>query len=157
MTSLMTLLAALAFISFGQLIVVMTAGIDISVGPLSGLVAVIASFFVVQGKSTSLVIIGQRSSAEIALLGEQLGIREHLLLLENKPYAEVVKTKEAHDLLEGYFKEVNKSLAKYESVKNFAILPKDLSIDDGELTPSLKVKRKVVAERFRSQIEEMYA
>ncbi|MBV9604434.1 MAG: ATP-binding cassette domain-containing protein, partial [Solirubrobacterales bacterium] len=55
-TSLLTLLAALAFISFGQLIVILTAGIDISVGPLSGLVAVIASFFVVSGKSTPLVI-----------------------------------------------------------------------------------------------------
>ena len=48
-TSLLTLLAALAFISFGQLIVIMTAGIDISVGPLSGLVVVIASFFLVEG------------------------------------------------------------------------------------------------------------
>ena len=57
-TSLLTLLAALAFISFGQLIVIMTAGIDISVGPLSGLVAVIASFFLVDGKSTPVVVLG---------------------------------------------------------------------------------------------------
>ena len=57
-TSLLTLLAALAFISFGQLIVIMTAGIDISVGPLSGLVVVIASFFLVSGKSTPIVILG---------------------------------------------------------------------------------------------------
>jgi ribose transport system ATP-binding protein len=57
-TSLLTLLAALAFISFGQLIVIITAGIDISVGPLSGLVVVIASFFLVDGKSTSVVILG---------------------------------------------------------------------------------------------------
>jgi ribose transport system ATP-binding protein len=58
MTSLMTLLAALAFISFGQLIVIMTAGIDISVGPLAGLVAVEASFFIVNGKSTSVMVLG---------------------------------------------------------------------------------------------------
>src|ERR1700727_368548 len=57
-TSLLTLLAALAFISFGQLIVIMTAGIDISVGPLSGLVVVIASFFLVDGKSTPVVVLG---------------------------------------------------------------------------------------------------
>jgi len=57
-TSLLTLLAALAFISFGQLIVIMTAGIDISVGPLSGLVVVIASFFLVGGKSTPIVVLG---------------------------------------------------------------------------------------------------
>jgi ABC-type sugar transport system ATPase subunit/ribose/xylose/arabinose/galactoside ABC-type transport system permease subunit len=58
MTSLMTLLAALAFISFGQLIVVLTAGIDISVGPLSGLVVVVGSFFLVDGKSGALVLLG---------------------------------------------------------------------------------------------------
>jgi len=57
-TSLLTLLAALSFISFGQLIVIMTAGIDISVGPLSGLVVVIASFFLVEGKSTPVVVLG---------------------------------------------------------------------------------------------------
>ncbi|MBV9802682.1 MAG: ATP-binding cassette domain-containing protein, partial [Solirubrobacterales bacterium] len=57
-TSLLTLLAALAFISFGQLIVIMTAGIDISVGPLSGLVVVIASFFLVDGKSPPVVVLG---------------------------------------------------------------------------------------------------
>jgi long-chain acyl-CoA synthetase len=73
-----------------------------------------------------------------------------------KPYAEVVKTKEARDLIEPYFKDVNKSLAKYESVKNFAILPKDLSIDEGELTPSLKVKRKVVEKKYAPLLDKMY-
>jgi ribose transport system ATP-binding protein len=57
-TSMLTLLAALAFIAFGQLIVMFTGGIDISVGPLAGLVAVIASFFLVAGKSTAVVIVG---------------------------------------------------------------------------------------------------
>jgi ribose transport system ATP-binding protein len=58
LTSLMTLLAALAFISFGQLIVIMTAGIDLSVGPLAGLLVVIASFFVLDGKSTGTIVAG---------------------------------------------------------------------------------------------------
>ncbi|MBX5468611.1 MAG: ATP-binding cassette domain-containing protein, partial [Thermoleophilaceae bacterium] len=58
LSSLLLLLAALAFIAFGQLIVIMTAGIDISVGPLAGLVAVIGSFFVVDGKSTATVVLG---------------------------------------------------------------------------------------------------
>jgi ribose transport system ATP-binding protein len=58
LTSLMTLVAALAFISFGQLIVIMTAGIDLSVGPLAGLLVVIASFFVLDGKSTATIAAG---------------------------------------------------------------------------------------------------
>jgi ribose transport system ATP-binding protein len=58
LTSMMTLLAALAFISFGQLIVIMTAGIDLSVGPLAGLLVVVASFFVTEHKSTGTIVIG---------------------------------------------------------------------------------------------------
>ena len=58
LTSMMTLLAGLAFISFGQLIVIMTAGIDLSVGPLAGLLVVIASFFILENKSTATIIVG---------------------------------------------------------------------------------------------------
>jgi ribose transport system ATP-binding protein len=58
LTSLMVLLAGLAFISFGQLIVIMTAGIDLSVGPLAGLLVVIASFFVLEDKGTGTVVLG---------------------------------------------------------------------------------------------------
>jgi ribose transport system ATP-binding protein len=57
-TSLLTLLAALAFISFGQLIVIMTAGIDLSVGPLAGLAVVISSFFIVDGKPPGALVLG---------------------------------------------------------------------------------------------------
>jgi ribose transport system ATP-binding protein len=58
LTSMMTLLAALAFIAFGQLIVIMTAGIDLSVGPLAGLLVVISSFFVLDGKSATTIVLG---------------------------------------------------------------------------------------------------
>jgi ribose transport system ATP-binding protein len=57
-TSVLTLLAALAFISFGQLIVLLTGGIDLSVGPLAGLCVVVWSFFVVDGKSTGAIAFG---------------------------------------------------------------------------------------------------
>lgn len=57
-TSVLTLLTALAFISMGQTIVIMTGGIDLSVGPLAGLLVVIASFFVTDGSSPVTVIAG---------------------------------------------------------------------------------------------------
>jgi len=53
--------------------------------------------------------------------------------------------------------EVNQSLAKVEQVKKFVILPRPLTIEDGELTPTLKVKRKKVNEHFSAEIESMYA
>jgi ribose transport system ATP-binding protein len=56
--SVMLLLSALAFIGFGQMVVIFTSGIDLSVGPLAGLLVVIASYFAVEGKSTGGVIAG---------------------------------------------------------------------------------------------------
>jgi long-chain acyl-CoA synthetase len=60
-------------------------------------------------------------------------------------------------LIEGEVAQANRQLASFESVKYFRILPRDLTVETGELTPSLKVKRKVMAERYRREIEEMYA
>ncbi len=53
--------------------------------------------------------------------------------------------------------EVNKDLARVETVKKFTILGRPFSVDGGELTPTLKVKRKVVGERYAGEIEAMYA
>jgi long-chain acyl-CoA synthetase len=52
---------------------------------------------------------------------------------------------------------VNTELARVEQVKRFTILPRELSIAEGELTPTLKVKRNVVRDHFADQIEAMYA
>jgi long-chain acyl-CoA synthetase len=59
-------------------------------------------------------------------------------------------------LIEGEVAAVNRHLASFESVKQFRILPHDFTTESGELTPSLKVKRKVVAERYADLIDEMY-
>ena len=52
---------------------------------------------------------------------------------------------------------MNAHLAPFEQVKRFALLDRDLSQEAGELTPTLKVKRKVVMERFAPAIEQLYA
>jgi long-chain acyl-CoA synthetase len=73
-----------------------------------------------------------------------------------KSYADLAKSPDVKALISPYIDEVNKTLAKYETVKQFAILPKDLSVDEGELTPSLKVKRKVVEKKYASMLDKMY-
>lgn len=50
-----------------------------------------------------------------------------------------------------------KDLAKYEQIHRVAILPRDLTVEDGELSPTLKVKRRVVEQRYASLIEQAYA
>ena len=53
-------------------------------------------------------------------------------------------------------KEVNRSLADYELLKSFALVPDEWAIDSGELTPSLKLKRRVLEERYREQIASLF-
>lgn len=64
---------------------------------------------------------------------------------------------EVRELIEAEIDTANEGLSSFERVKRFRILPRDLTIESGELTPTLKVKRKVVVERNRTLLEEMYA
>lgn len=72
-------------------------------------------------------------------------------------YQEIVKDPRTHALIKPYVAELNKGLASYESIKNFAILPKDLTLEDGDLTPSLKLKRKVVEAKYKDLLDGFYA
>jgi long-subunit acyl-CoA synthetase (AMP-forming) len=59
--------------------------------------------------------------------------------------------------LEREVERVNESLASYESVKRFVVLPEQLSVEDGTLTPTLKIKRRKVYDHYREQIDGLYA
>ena len=59
--------------------------------------------------------------------------------------------------LEKQVEEVNRTLARYETIKRFAILPRELSIEDGELTPTLKLKRRVIHQNHAEEIERLYS
>jgi long-chain acyl-CoA synthetase len=59
--------------------------------------------------------------------------------------------------LEAHIDEINKRFARVEQVKKVAILPRDLSQEGGELTPTMKVKRAVVADKYEGEIEKLYA
>lgn len=58
--------------------------------------------------------------------------------------------------IEQYLEEVNRSRPSFEQIKKFDLLPGELSMENGELTPTLKVKRRVVTEHYREQIESLY-
>ncbi len=77
--------------------------------------------------------------------------------LEGRPYGEIVASLQANDMVAAYVKQLNEKLNRWETVKKFVILPRDLSIEDGELTPSMKIKRRGVERNFADQIEAMYA
>ncbi len=73
-----------------------------------------------------------------------------------KAGAELAHSPEARGAVQKDIDSVNAQLASFESIKRFAILPQDLTEASGDLTPKLSVKRKVVIEKYRSVLEDLY-
>jgi long-chain acyl-CoA synthetase len=73
------------------------------------------------------------------------------------PYAELVRSAEVQAMVQGYIDELNSQLNHWETIKKFLILDKDLTIEAGDLTPSMKLKRKVVSKKYRDELDSLYA
>lgn len=69
---------------------------------------------------------------------------------------ELAKNNEIYNLIEKDMAKLQKQLANYERVRKFVLLDKPFTIETGEITPSMKIKRKFVEERYKDLIEEMY-
>ncbi|MFD5478055.1 AMP-dependent synthetase/ligase [Streptomyces hawaiiensis] len=76
--------------------------------------------------------------------------------LEGKPYAEIVAAPVTVEMVDGYVKQLNEGLQRWQTIKKFRLLPRDLDVEHGEITPSLKLKRPVVEREYKHLIEEMY-
>lgn len=72
-------------------------------------------------------------------------------------YTDLSRHEEVRGLIEREVEAVNKTVSSPEQVKKFAILPKRLYAEDGEVTPTLKVKRKAIMEKYGDLIEPLYA
>ncbi|MEU5630620.1 AMP-dependent synthetase/ligase [Streptomyces rishiriensis] len=77
--------------------------------------------------------------------------------LAGKPYEEVVAAPATVELVDGYVKRLNEGLQRWQTIKKFRLLPRDLDVEHGEITPSLKLKRPVVEREYKHLIDEMYA
>jgi long-chain acyl-CoA synthetase len=76
--------------------------------------------------------------------------------LGGTPYAELGKAPAVREMLQAAIDRMNAELPSYATIKRFAVLPKDLTVEGGELTPSLKVKRKVVEREFADMLDGFY-
>ena len=101
------------------------------------------------------------------ILRDKVGIETHLI--PKDPGAQISLLQEKGQRLEDYtdnkdiFKDIEKSVIKLnaqfsnpEQIKKISILPRDFTIDDGELTPTLKIRRKQITDNWLSVIESMY-
>ncbi len=77
--------------------------------------------------------------------------------MADRTYAEVVASEQVQQMVEGYVATLNERLNRWETIKRWILLDHDLSIESGELTPSLKVRRKAVEANYRDQIAALYA
>lgn len=71
-------------------------------------------------------------------------------------YRSLATNDKVHDLVAGEVKRVNDQFARVENVRKFLILAKELDHDDGELTATMKVRRKIIEEKFAEEIKQIY-
>jgi long-chain acyl-CoA synthetase len=76
--------------------------------------------------------------------------------LAGKSYEEIVSSPVTVEMVDGYVKQLNEGLQRWQTIKKFRLLPRDLDVEHGEITPSLKLKRPVVEREYKHLIEEMY-
>jgi len=77
--------------------------------------------------------------------------------MEGASYADVVTSEPVQEMVKGYVEELNSQLNRWETIKKWKLLDHDLTIESGELTPSMKVKRNVVEENNKALIDSMYS
>ena len=72
-------------------------------------------------------------------------------------YSAIVADAKTREMVQGYVDQLNLELNRWETIKKFELLDHDLTVESGELTPSMKVKRNVVEDNYTGLIDKMYA
>ena len=75
---------------------------------------------------------------------------------QDKPWAELLAEPRLRTLVQGYVDELNGTLASYETVKKFVLLPQDFTVENGMLTASMKMKRKLIEQTHKATLDSLY-
>jgi long-chain acyl-CoA synthetase len=121
--------------------------------------APIENLFLTSKYIDQFILIGDRRTFLSALIVPDFEAIKEYADSRNIPYGNVedlIKKKEIYDLIDKDMSQFQKKLANYERVRKFKLLEKPFTLESGEITPSLKIKRKFVEERYQHLIEEMY-
>lgn len=105
------------------------------------------------------LLVGEGRNFVVALMVPNFSVlaaRLARLPAASMPASELVQQREVRELFQAVVDRVNQQLAQFEQIKKFALLSAELSIEYGELTPTMKVKRRVVLEKYGDLIEELY-
>jgi long-chain acyl-CoA synthetase len=106
-----------------------------------------------------LIVVGDGRNYPSALIVPSFdGLKEYCKR-KDIPYSsdeEMISKSEIHEKYQSEVDHYNKYFGKWEQIKRFKLLPKAWGIDTGELTPTMKLKRKVITQKYQKQIEEIY-
>ena len=101
-----------------------------------------------------MVVVGDKRKFLVALVTVERVTLESVL--GKQPLGAPSQDAEVRAYIQKALDEVNMALSSYERVKRFEVLDQDFSIEGGELTPTLKVKRRVIDQRYSGLIDELY-
>jgi len=76
--------------------------------------------------------------------------------LQSDSMEDLVKEPKIQELIREEIEEKNKDLPSFSTIKKFQVLPRQFTLEDGEVTPTLKLKRRVIAQKFKDMIDAMY-
>ena len=77
-------------------------------------------------------------------------------LLADLPKIEFLNSPEVKQQIESELDRINRNFGGWEQIKKFAIIPDEMTIETGELTPTLKMKRKIILQKYTKEVEEIY-
>jgi long-chain acyl-CoA synthetase len=106
------------------------------------------------------ILIGDRRNFPAVLIVPDFVVLEAQLREHGAPSGsreQLVRRDDVNAIYQAVLDQLNVDLAQFEKIKRFALLPKEMSIEAGELTPTLKVRRKIVEQRWAHVIEQLYA
>ncbi|OBI21912.1 AMP-dependent synthetase [Mycobacterium sp. E2327] len=106
-----------------------------------------------------LLVIGEAKPYCVALVsldGEAITDWAEKHGMAGKSFAEIARDERTRELIAGYIDQLNAELNRWEQIKKFTILDRELSIESGDLTPSMKLRRKVVVGKAADDISALY-
>ncbi|MEU5841174.1 long-chain fatty acid--CoA ligase [Rhodococcus sp. NPDC047139] len=95
--------------------------------------------------------------ALVALDPESVGEWARKNGMDASSLGEIARHEKTHELIAGYIDELNLQLNRWEQIKKFTILERELSVESGDLTPSMKLRRRVVIDNFGDRLTALYA
>ena len=105
-------------------------------------------------------ILGDKRKFALVIISPNFPLLEDWARANNISFssrAELVANPKVQELYQGIVEEVNQNLARFEKLKRVLLVADEFSADNGALTPTLKLRRRVIEERYRRQIDELYA